>query len=33
MLKIILDIKNLIKYDVNAKTTIEASFIALSRGI
>lgn len=29
----VLDIKNLIKYDVNAKTTIEASFIALSRGI
>ena len=29
----VLDIKNLIKYDVNAKTTIEASFIALSRGV
>jgi len=29
----VLDIKNAIKYDVNAKTTIEAMFIAISRGI
>lgn len=29
----VLDIKNAIKYDVNSKTTIEAMFIAISRGI
>ena len=29
----VLDIKNAVRYDVNAKTTIEAMFIAISRGI
>ena len=29
----VLDVKNAIRYDINSKTTIEAMFIAISRGI
>ena len=33
LIQSVLNIKNAVKYDVNAKTTIEAMFIAISRGI